>query len=372
MKTAMFYSPIKRASASAPSGLQRAASLMIQALEVAGYAVETPDLPLTFDAEGVLSVQEAARSAALSAASQLKQVLLRRRELPSVFVTYHNYYKSPDWIGPYLAQALRIPYAITEASYAARRADGAWAAHHAASVAALHRADVVFASTGRDKAGLEALAPPCRRLVPLPPFIAVEPFAAAVRTGPPRGRGPGCGRVRVAAAAAMRDERKVESFRRLFAAVGTLNPEAVEIVVAGDGPARAQIESLAGALVRKGYAIAFLGAVPAARMPAFLAGCDILAWPGFGEAYGLIFLEAQAAATPVVAQAHKGVPSVVRDGVGGILTDPDQPQAFAAALAHLVRDANLRDALGRAGARWVAAERSVPAAAEIFRRELPA
>ena len=40
----------------------------------------------------------------------------------------------------------------------------------------------------------------------------------------------------------------------------------------------------------------------------------LYAWPGFGEAYGLAYLEAQAAGLPVVAQDIDGVPGVVRNG----------------------------------------------------------
>ena len=62
-----------------------------------------------------------------------------------------------------------------------------------------------------------------------------------------------------------------------------------------------------------------------------LATSDIFVWPGTGEAYGIAYLEAQASGLPVVAQATAGVPTVVRHGVTGLLTAPQDDAAFAAA-----------------------------------------
>ena len=48
------------------------------------------------------------------------------------------------------------------------------------------------------------------------------------------------------------------------------------------------------------------------EMPSSICRGAIYAWPGCGEAYGLAYLEAQAAGLPVVAQETAGVPEVVR------------------------------------------------------------
>ena len=52
-------------------------------------------------------------------------------------------------------------------------------------------------------------------------------------------------------------------------------------------------------------------------------------WPGTGEAYGIAYMEAQAAGLPVVAQKTAGVPEVVKDGVTGTLTAAGDASAFA-------------------------------------------
>ena len=45
-----------------------------------------------------------------------------RRPRPDLWFTYHLYYKAPDLVGPLVAGALGIPYAVAEASVAHKRA----------------------------------------------------------------------------------------------------------------------------------------------------------------------------------------------------------------------------------------------------------
>ena len=90
--------------------------------------------------------------------------------------------------------------------------------------------------------------------------------------------------------------------------------------------------------------VRFAGAVPHAELPALYAAADLYLWPAINEAYGMAFLEAQAAGLPVVAGRTGGVPAVVADGVTGLLTPIGDAAAFAAAVARLL------DAPGRARA----------------------
>ena len=97
-------------------------------------------------------------------------------------------------------------------------------------------------------------------------------------------------------------------------------------------------------------------------MPGILAGGSIYVWPGTGEAYGLAYLEAQAAGLPVVAQAVAGVPEVVRDGATGLLTPAGDIPAYAAAVRRLLADRDLRREMGVEARRFVLAERSLSTA----------
>jgi len=87
-----------------------------------------------------------------------------------------------------------------------------------------------------------------------------------------------------------------------------------------------------------------------------------------------VVLEAMAAGLPVVATAHGGPLEQVLDGQTGFLVSPDTPEPMSAALERLVRDADLRRALGVAGrARMLAlytTERYVQAVDEVYRQLL--
>jgi glycosyltransferase involved in cell wall biosynthesis len=123
------------------------------------------------------------------------------------------------------------------------------------------------------------------------------------------------------------------------------------VVLVGDGPERASLESLAtqgtGAVN-----VLFLGERRDARslLPAF----DILAVPSIGrEGFGLSALEAMDAGVPVIASRLGGLPEVVDDGRTGVLVPPGEPAALAAALASLLEHPERQRTLGAEGKRRV-------------------
>ena len=68
-----------------------------------------------------------------------------------------------------------------------------------------------------------------------------------------------------------------------------------------------------------------------------LAHMDLFVLPSlFGEGLPMVVLEAMSAGLPVVASAVPGVPEAVRDGVEGLLVEPSNPTALAAAIGRFV------------------------------------
>ena len=133
------------------------------------------------------------------------------------------------------------------------------------------------------------------------------------------------------------------------------------IAIVGDGPCRQEVVSQFARL--DPARIDWLGERQPSEMPQLYASGALYAWPGFGEAYGLAYLEAQAAGLPVVAQDIEGVPGVVRNGSTGILTPPGDAAAFADAIARLLDDAALRRSMSQAARSFVLEERSLEMAA---------
>ena len=78
--------------------------------------------------------------------------------------------------------------------------------------------------------------------------------------------------------------------------------------------------------------------------------CDIAVVPSTEpEPFGMVALEAMASAKPVVAARHGGLAEIVLHNETGLLFEPNDAQALAAALARLINDKALRESMGAAG-----------------------
>jgi glycosyltransferase involved in cell wall biosynthesis len=81
---------------------------------------------------------------------------------------------------------------------------------------------------------------------------------------------------------------------------------------------------------------------------AFLESLDLMSVPTvYRESKGLYVLEAWASGVPVVLPAHGAFPELVRDTGGGLLYEPGEPAALAAALKRLIQDPALAAECGR-------------------------
>jgi glycosyltransferase involved in cell wall biosynthesis len=136
----------------------------------------------------------------------------------------------------------------------------------------------------------------------------------------------------------------LEAFARALPAA----PE-LRMVVAGDGPLRAELEEHAREYIAAGL-VNFLGFVE--DMRAFLNACDVLAFPTMpelNEGFGLAVLEAMAAARPVVATRVASLPEIVIPDETGFLVDPGGVSELSRALVVLAKDFEMRVRLGRQG-----------------------
>jgi len=326
----------------------------------------------SFDGDGDAERQEALRSQGAAHAERLASAWRNgpAEMRPTLWFTYHVYYKAPDWLGPAVSAALGIPYVIAEASYAEKRAGGPWALGHEAAADAIAHARLVLSPSRDDVAGLQALVPK-QRIVHLPPFLDAELYRAAgkkrrqhrERLAHARGLDPAVPWIVVAAM--MRAGDKLASYRELADALSQLTDLPWRLVVAGGGSGRAEVEK---ALERAAPGRAcFLGTLEARELATTYAACDLYAWPAVNEAYGMSLLEAQAAGVPVVSRPLRGVPDVVMDGRTGLLT-----QDLTVGLRALLGDARRRETLGRDAAAFIHNERSLDAAAQRLGKLLAA
>jgi len=344
------------------------ARLLMAALRAGGHEVVLASELSTLESRG-----EPARQAALAAQAEDEIAGLQRQWndtvgdcRPEAWFTYHVYYKAPDYHGPAMAKAFAIPYLVAEASHAPKRAGGPWDHGHRASEAAIRAADVVFYLTELDSQCTAPLIAPPHRLIALPPFLDPSPFAAAAAQAPAHRQalaeaaGLDTSKQWIMVAAMMRVRDKLPSYRQLGQALAAVKSDNWSLIVVGDGPARPDVEA---ALAPLGDAVRFLGAVEPDQLPALMAAADFYVWPAVGEAYGMAFLEAQAAGLAVVAGRHRGVPDVVKDGETAWLTEPDNIGQMTDRIDQMLADPTGRARMGEAARAFVSAERTVMVAA---------
>jgi phosphatidylinositol alpha-mannosyltransferase len=122
------------------------------------------------------------------------------------------------------------------------------------------------------------------------------------------------------------------------------------LLVAGAGPKLREYKRFVG--LRGIRDVEFLGRVSDEEKVRYFASADIFCAPNTGqESFGIVLLEAMAAGVPIVASDIHGFKRVVERNVQGLLVEPRNPRALAAALYALARDPDLRHEMGDAGRR---------------------
>jgi glycosyltransferase involved in cell wall biosynthesis len=363
----LLHTPLKPPDSPVASGDREMARGLARLLQRLGHSVVMPALsrvaPGVPPAERHLALQRRARANAHRLIARWRALPARHPERFDLWLTYHCYYRKPDWLGPIVTRALGIPYVLSEASHAPRRAQGPTRPGHVATERALAAADLVLSVNPRDFAGVRARLRPGADQRWLPPFIDTRPFRAAAAARRPSGDPPINDPPVLLSVGMMRARDKLASYRVLAEAFGRIGDRAWQAVLVGDGPARREIEQL---MAPFGARVRFTGALPHAALPGIYAAADLYLWPAINEAYGMAFLEAQAAGLPVVAGRTGGVPAVVADGVTGLLTPIGDAAAFAEAVARLLDRPDERARLGAAASRRVVSQHDEAAAAHVL------
>lgn len=349
-----FYAPLKAPTHKVASGDRTLARNLLSALRAAGCSVELASDFRSLDIDGRRAAQKKLRARGLAIADRLITAYMRRpaSARPQMWFTYHLYHKAPDWIGPYVAAFLGIPYVVAEASVVPREAEGKWRDGYRAVVQTLARADAVISFNSDDVACVRKSIGNATAHVLMPPFAETSVFRAvhaddARRRIRHRHRIP-AGDTVLLAVGMMRDGDKLDSYRVLATSLRKLRAPDWHLLVVGDGPAAAKIKRLFRGLEAR---VGFLGALPHAALAKVYAAADLFVWPAMGEAFGMVFIEAQAAGLPCVAGRSGGVADIVRHGVTGRIVPAGNAAAFARAVDRSIADPALRRRQGRAAAR---------------------
>lgn len=340
-----FYAPMKSPRHPVPSGDREMARNLISIISSGNAQVDLVTELKVFDKTGDVALQEVLREKAAQESARLIA------EMPDMdlWVTYHNYYKAPDLIGPVVARARAIPYVQIESTRAARRLQGPWAGFAQSAHDAADAATAIFYLTANDLITLERDRFQGQALVSLPPFLPFDTLpAASALTGP------------MLSAGMMRPGDKLASYEIIAEALAGLSGD-WQLQIAGDGPARAQVEAL---MAPFGERVSFLGQLSGAELATVYSKASLFFWPGVNEAFGMVYLEAQSHGLPVVAQDRPGMRDVLAPGS---YPAPDAgAQALTARLQQLLASPQLRAQLGRGARDRIAARHLAPAASQRF------
>ncbi len=127
---------------------------------------------------------------------------------------------------------------------------------------------------------------------------------------------------------------------------------AAELVLVGDGTLRAYLEKLAKQSLRR---YRFLGSRTSEEVREWMNRASVVCVPsirrrsGEEEGLGMVCVEAEAAAKPVVAFYSGGIPEVVRHGSTGYVVPERDWRGMAGYILELLQNPELRQQFGRTG-----------------------
>ena len=123
----------------------------------------------------------------------------------------------------------------------------------------------------------------------------------------------------------------------------------VSLFIGGEGVLKEEYENKARKRGISDYVV-FLGCIPASDLNRYFNECDIFVLPSISsdqEGFGIVLLEAMACAKPVITTSIVGPAEQIRQWDAGLIAEPRNVDALAAALMQLLGDHNRAQAMGQ-------------------------
>jgi phosphatidylinositol alpha-1,6-mannosyltransferase len=256
------------------------------------------------------------------------------------------------YLALHLSRLLRLPYIVyAHGNEVLAARDSRWAKPRlaltsAGRVLANSRYTAgLLASIGVDERRVEIIHPGCD----VAHYRPIEPRAGAFESLLGRPRCP-----MILTVGGLVQRKGHDLVIRALPAILPRMPQLLYVIV-GEGPNRIHLEELAGSLgVRRN--VHFAGRVAHERLPEYFALCDAYVMPSRArlehsdvEGFGLVYLEANACAKPVIGGRAGGVPDAIVHGKTGFLVDPGDVDDLARAVVTLLGNRELASTMGRQG-----------------------
>ena len=219
------------------------------------------------------------------------------------------------------------------------------------------RVDALLAVASPSVDGIRSAGMPARVVAHVPVAGALAPPAHVEPLRLPFERRPGD--FVIGFAGSLSEEK---GWSLLFDALEKL-PDSFRLLLAGDGPQRAELEGLLTDPRFDGRAF-FVGLLPKERLWGFYSHLDVLAVPSLTrpawmEQFGGVLADAMAMGVPLVGSSSGSIPEVV--GPAGLVVPEGDAEALTAAFIRLEQDSDLRARLAGAGPPRFTREFAVPA-----------
>jgi glycosyltransferase involved in cell wall biosynthesis len=136
----------------------------------------------------------------------------------------------------------------------------------------------------------------------------------------------------------------------------------VRLLLIGAGPLEGELRSLVDRLELRDHVL-FLGA--RTDVAQILPSLDVFVLASRFEGLSIALLEAMASRVAPVATSVGGTPEALRDGIDGLLVEPDRPAQLAEVITRLLKDEALRTSLAAAAYDRVVERFSIRRAVEV-------
>ncbi len=309
----------------ASGGAERHADGLVRELRAAGHEAELVRLPFKwYPREEILASALAWRLLDVSEADGRRVDLVIPMKFPSYLVRHEN---KVVWLIHQFRQAYDR-FGTEGSDFTASAADTRWRELIAdGDRTGLGEARKVFTNAKNTADRLARFNGIAAEALYHPP-----PLAGRYRSEPSQGFALAAGRL--------------DPWKRMDLAIGAAAAGKFRLVIAGDGPDRSRLETIA---IRSGADVLFAGRVSDDDLLTLYATCGGVVFPPADEDYGYIALEAFLSKKPVVTCTDSGGPlEFVVDGESGRIVAPDAA-AIAAATADLLASAEKARGFGERG-----------------------
>ncbi len=326
------------------------------ALEKAGYNVFLASRYICYSKRWSEEYFNIRRQGAIEEAERLIKLWEQQNRKPDLWFSFHNYCKAPDWLGMHICNQLDIPLVLGKPCKTGQGPNGEWDKWRVEAQRCIAMAEANIVMTYNDKEYLESLVPK-DKIFWIPPFLDINLLtnAQALESGTDADS-LWSGGLKLFTPAMMRPGAKMESYKILSLALKLLDDRQWSLVIAGSGPGFDEVKAMFDWDTKN--RVNLIGEVKPEEIFHLIDHADLLTWPGWREAYGMVYLEAASRGCPVAALNNTGVPLVVEHERSGLLATPPDVKSYSQILSRLLNNRNLVVSLAKGARDFFNNERS--------------